>query len=236
MKNSSMKKVFVLDDDKSTLNYIGNFLKDKGVESELFYNPKEFTERLKRGDKADIYFIDINLSSANIGEGFVLIESLRALIPSATIIAITKRNSSQDIDKIFSNGACEYIEKPIDPIFLSRILSRYLDENENFNKGLFPVSSSNQHCNILDDMTLIGLNETKLVVESEFLVLKNYQLVLEGRLLKEITSREQIRSYVEEVTQIPGSNKYKIILNIQLEHPSTRVHIRKWLNKQGQLD
>jgi len=98
----------IIDDSKTIVLLIKNYLEELGIEAITFTNPLKAIEYLKN-NKVDFIFVDYNMPEMN---GVEVIESVRFL-HDGVIIMITSVGENELKLKALEAGAVEFINKPI---------------------------------------------------------------------------------------------------------------------------
>ncbi len=108
-----MKKILIIEDDKSISKELYNLLIHSGYETEIledFSNSKE--EALK--SRADLILLDINIPELN---GELLLKEIRKE-SDVPVIMVTSKTSEVDEGLSISYGADDFITKPYSPAVL----------------------------------------------------------------------------------------------------------------------
>ena len=109
-KGPSQRRVMIVDDDPDALALMENILTDDGFELVKVSNATEVG--LKAAQMSpDLILLDFLMPEIN---GFEVCKALRKneLTRSIPIMAVTCLSKEQDIERIFSCGADEYLAKP----------------------------------------------------------------------------------------------------------------------------
>lgn len=108
----SRKKILVVDSDKDFLHALSIKLGDRGYE--VFFASDVFSAvSVTRKQNPDLLILDIGLPG---GEGFMVMEQVRALDPSAPIpiIILTACDPSVNMKRSFDAGARAFFQKTVD--------------------------------------------------------------------------------------------------------------------------
>jgi len=108
-----MKKVLIVEDEKSLATVISDSLKNEGFETVITHRGDEAIDCFYK-EKPDLILLDINLPGMN---GWEICKKLKAL-SQVTIIMVTARDSEFDEIKGLELGADDYITKPFTPKLL----------------------------------------------------------------------------------------------------------------------
>ena len=105
-----MKKVLIVEDEKSLATVISDSLKNEGFETVITHRGDEAIDCFYK-EKPDLILLDINLPGMN---GWEICKKLKAL-SQVPIIMVTARDSEFDEIKGLELGADDYITKPFTP-------------------------------------------------------------------------------------------------------------------------
>jgi CheY-like chemotaxis protein len=121
------KRIVIIDDDMSSINYYVAILKNFGADIKIFNTGKEFVEFLDR-DKGniDLVFMDFLIPLIN---GIECIRIFRKERKSAPIIMITAYSSELTKSEAYLAGCNEFVLKPIYPEKIFSLLEKYLGSN-----------------------------------------------------------------------------------------------------------
>ena len=108
-----MKKVLIVEDEKSLATVISDSLKNEGFETVITHRGDEAIDCFYK-EKPDLILLDINLPGMN---GWEICKNLKAL-SQVPIIMVTARDSEFDEIKGLELGADDYITKPFTPKLL----------------------------------------------------------------------------------------------------------------------
>ena len=109
-----MAKVYVADDEKNIRELIATFLREQGLEVEIFETGDQLLLRFMEAE-ADVVILDVMRPGTN---GVEIANMLRKR-SDVPIILLTARDSDADFVKGFSAGADDYFTKPFSPLKLS---------------------------------------------------------------------------------------------------------------------
>lgn len=225
--NDHQFDVFVLDDDPSIGRFLAFFLKKRGLNYCIFSNAKEMIVKLKEGNLPKLCFIDLNLTSSNSGEGYSLMLALKknSAYPS-TMVAVSRRNSPEDIEQAFVSGAKEYIQKPIDPITLEALLSKYFDEFSSSELPLGSLSEQFRPCQTLHNFEVVSISNEELTLTTKTFFSVNSKIRLEGPFIFELSGKRSLKALVVNVVE--ESDLYRTVVKIHADNKSL-VSVRKWV-------
>lgn len=108
-----MKKVLIVEDEKSLATVISDSLKNEGFETVITHRGDEAIDCFYK-EKPDLILLDINLPGMS---GWEICKKLKAL-SQVPIIMVTARDSEFDEIKGLELGADDYITKPFTPKLL----------------------------------------------------------------------------------------------------------------------
>jgi diguanylate cyclase (GGDEF)-like protein len=116
-------KILVVDDDRVMLAFLKGILEPWGFQVTLCDDPRECSSLIKH-DRPDLLILDLEMPQVH---GLVLCEQLRsqpetALLP---ILVLTAYKDLENIQKVYSAGADDFVSKPvITPELMTRIFNR----------------------------------------------------------------------------------------------------------------
>lgn len=108
-----MKKILIVEDEKSLATVISDSLKNEGFETVIIHRGDEAIDCFYK-EKPDLILLDINLPGIN---GWEVCKKLKSL-SQIPIIMVTARDSEFDEIKGLELGADDYITKPFTPKLL----------------------------------------------------------------------------------------------------------------------
>lgn len=108
-----MKKILIVEDEKSLATVISDSLKNEGFETVVIHRGDETIDCFYK-EKPDLILLDINLPGMN---GWEVCKKLKSL-SQIPIIMVTARDSEFDEIKGLELGADDYITKPFTPKLL----------------------------------------------------------------------------------------------------------------------
>jgi DNA-binding NtrC family response regulator len=117
-----MRKILVIDDDKSICESLSLYLTEEGYEVETSLSGKQGLQKIQ--DEAwDIIILDIFLSDA---DGLDILRSLKEKAPGSSVIMITAFHDMATTIRAMKLGAIEYIHKPLEIDELDAAIKRVL--------------------------------------------------------------------------------------------------------------
>lgn len=112
-----MAKILLVEDDKSIVNYLTEYLRDEGFETDSAAGQAEAIEKLGV-NKYDLIILDITLRDGN---GFAVCSAAKATTDTP-VIFLTASGDEYSVVTGFDIGADDYVSKPFRPReLLSRI-------------------------------------------------------------------------------------------------------------------
>ncbi len=120
-----MKTILVIDDDDSIIKCFIELFKDEYV-VKTAYNSVEAMNIIELFE-IDMVYIDYRLPGEN---GIEILKKIRFIIPGISVILMTAYGNMQTIIDAISNGATDYIEKPLDIDKLTELTKRILDSKK----------------------------------------------------------------------------------------------------------
>ena len=112
MSEGNMSKplsILVVDDDKSTAQWLKSVLAAEGYRCQTAHGPEE-AEALLREERFDITLVDIYLREAS---GLDFIKRVKALQADCNCVMMTAHASVETVARSVSEGAVEYLGKPL---------------------------------------------------------------------------------------------------------------------------
>jgi len=105
-----MPKVLVVDDEENILKTMGICLRSVGFETQLFLNPMEALESLRK-QKYDLAFIDLKMAPL---DGMEMLQEIKKNSPETTVTIITAHGSIDSAVEAIKKGAYHYLQKPFE--------------------------------------------------------------------------------------------------------------------------
>jgi DNA-binding NtrC family response regulator len=116
--------ILIVDDEKIVRESLTKWFLEDGYHVGAAGDANEAL-RLMQAQKWDIILLDIKMPGV---DGMELQQRINALDPLATIIFITAHGSVDTAVQALKNGAFDYVMKPIDPDYLSHLISNALKQ------------------------------------------------------------------------------------------------------------
>ena len=209
-----MKKILIIEDDKTISDELKILLDDNGYDSYQLFNFHQVTKKIIEFDP-DLVLLDIVLPGTN---GQTILKEIRK---ESNLPVIMLTSKTGDINEIMSMsyGADDYITKPYNPtLLLLRIetLFRHLDD-----QGSNDQIEYNQ-------MTINLLKSTLTYKDNEIILSKN-ELTILYYLIKnhgKIVSRDELMDHLLDYSDFVDDNTLTVNIN----------RLRKKMKNLGILD
>ena len=119
-KDDTALTIMVVDDERSVRDSLRKYFVESGYEAD---SAEDATEALKKLQKQewDVIFLDIRLPGM---DGMELQKRIKSVAPNTIIIMITAYASVDTAVQSLKEGAYDYITKPVDPSYLTHMLSK----------------------------------------------------------------------------------------------------------------
>ena len=108
-----LKKILIVDDEKTILLSLAYALKTEGVEV-ITCNKSEWAEKALSNYHFDLVITDIRLSGTHGREGLQILEHTRKKNPKTPVIVMTAYGSEEVQREARRLGAYRYFDKPVD--------------------------------------------------------------------------------------------------------------------------
>ncbi|MGB8657071.1 MAG: sigma-54 dependent transcriptional regulator [Candidatus Zixiibacteriota bacterium] len=123
-RNDKSVSLLIVDDELSVRDSLTKWFKEDGYRVDAAADATEALKKLKPG-AWDIIFLDIKLPGM---DGMELQQRIKSVDPNATIIMITAYASVDTAVKSLKEGAYDYVTKPVDPDYLSHLVSNVIKQ------------------------------------------------------------------------------------------------------------
>lgn len=117
-----MPRLLIVDDDDDVRRWLSAVLKGQGYEVSELDHPETVVRMLLTGD-IDLALIDYHMPAQ---DGLSLLRDIRDMNMSLPVVILTSEPSQAVAVECFRNGAADFIAKPIDPDYLTIVVSRAL--------------------------------------------------------------------------------------------------------------
>lgn len=144
--SSTMKQVLVVDDNPINTKLLSSYLERYSLRVTVLNDSRKFLN-LVTISNFDIIFLDIfmpHLDGVNCIRA--LQTSNRSYYKTVPIIAVTANSLANDDDRLYKEGFCEVMYKPLCPQFIDKLLKKYLSspcKDEDIKR--FSLSSDEQY-------------------------------------------------------------------------------------------
>ncbi len=125
MKNNEVS-ILVVDDEKVVRDSLTKWFKEDGYKVEGAENAAEALKKMQ-AKKWDILLLDIKMPGM---DGMELHQRIRDIDHTATVIFITAHATVDSAVKALKNGAYDYVTKPVDPDYLSHLISNAVKQRQ----------------------------------------------------------------------------------------------------------
>jgi DNA-binding response OmpR family regulator len=118
-----MKKILIIEDEKNIVLLLKMFLEHNGFEVFTAVNGTDGI-KIAQESNPDLILLDIVLPGIN---GYLVCKNLKEdeKTKDIPIVVISARTSKDDIEKIFSSGAQDYIAKPFSLPQIKKSILKY---------------------------------------------------------------------------------------------------------------
>ena len=178
MTTNSVHKpsILVVDDEKVVRDSLTKWFQQDGYDVSSAENGAQALNRLQER-KWDLILLDIKMPGM---DGMELQQRIVEIDKEATIIFITAHATIESAVKALKRGAFDYVTKPVDPDYLSHVVTNalkartLLQENERLRESLTVVSSSDeivgdspQMKKIFDLIETVARTDTTVMIRGE---------------------------------------------------------------------
>jgi len=123
---SKKKKIFVIDDEQESCEFISHYLQRHGFETDFALNGEEGLEKI-RFIRPDLVLCDIFLPGLN---GMEILKMIKEYNPDISVIMLTGYGSMETVLECLKLGAYDYLAKPIDLEKLLMVIKEALVKKE----------------------------------------------------------------------------------------------------------
>jgi len=121
----SRRSILVVDDDKSTLDYLATFLAARGHAVECLGSGDEAIERLASGFSPLMILLDIMLPGK---DGIEVLGNIKSIYPSLPIIILSGIGQIKTVVEAMRMGASDYLTKPFEEEALELAIDNVLEK------------------------------------------------------------------------------------------------------------
>ncbi len=125
MNKSTIRNIYVVDDDIPSFQLIKELFADQPVRVRHFMDGSDLTGTLEKGEFPDLFVMDIQLPDT---DGIVLTRKIKAVRPGIPVIAYTSYAMPGDREHFIQSGCDAYISKPIDVCKFLSIAGEFLPD------------------------------------------------------------------------------------------------------------
>ncbi len=129
---NSSPSILVVDDEQVVRDSLTKWFREDGYNVSNSASAAEALQQLQ-GRKWDILLLDIKMPGM---DGMELQQRVKEIDPSATIIFITAHATVDTAVKALKEGAYDYVTKPVDPDYLSHLVTNALKQRNLLNENL----------------------------------------------------------------------------------------------------
>ena len=129
---NSNPSILVVDDEQVVRDSLSKWFREDGYHVSAAGSAAEALQQLQ-GRKWDILLLDIKMPGM---DGMELQQRIKEIDSTATIIFITAHATVDTAVKALKEGAFDYVTKPIDPDYLSHLVTNALKQRNLFNENL----------------------------------------------------------------------------------------------------
>ena len=122
MNNSKQKTVLIVEDDKSSFQYLKFVLKLNNINHLWATNGEMAIEYCTNNSEIDLVLMDINMP---VMSGYEATKRIKKIKPNLPIIAQTAYSITGDREKFINAGFNDYISKPTKKEELLKMINRY---------------------------------------------------------------------------------------------------------------
>lgn len=124
--------ILIVDDEQVVRDSLSKWFKEDGFNVSSAAGAAETLQQLQ-GQKWDILLLDIKMPGM---DGMELQQRIKEIDPTATIIFITAHATVDTAVKALKEGAFDYVTKPVDPDYLSHLVTNALKQRSLVNENL----------------------------------------------------------------------------------------------------
>jgi DNA-binding NtrC family response regulator len=129
---NSTISILIVDDEKVVRDSLSKWFREDGYHVGVAENAAAALKQLQ-ANKWDIILLDIKMPGV---DGMELQQRIKEIDPSATIIFITAHASVDTAVQALKSGAFDYVTKPVDPDYLSHLVSNAVKQRSLANENL----------------------------------------------------------------------------------------------------
>lgn len=173
---NSNPSILIVDDEQVVRDSLSKWFKEDGFSVSTAAGAAEALQQLQ-AQKWDILLLDIKMPGM---DGMELQQRIKEIDPTATIIFITAHATVDTAVKALKEGAFDYVTKPVDPDYLSHLVTNALKQrslvNENlklkeqiseFSKADEIVGDSTQMQKVYELIQTVAKTDTTVMIRGE---------------------------------------------------------------------
>jgi len=123
----SDRRILVVDDNKLNLKVALRFMSKYNFKTDECYSGEECIDRIKRGEKYDIIFMDIMMPTLSGVDTFHELQRIEGF-NTPVVVALTADAVEGAKERYLGEGFAEYISKPIVRDHLDEVVHKILDK------------------------------------------------------------------------------------------------------------
>jgi DNA-binding response OmpR family regulator len=222
-----MKKILIVDDQKTILITLEAILKQQG------YQVFAATNSIDAFDKFNNEFIDLIITDAIMplgANGYSLISTIRAAEKNSQvpIIMLTGKREKADVEKALTVGADDYIVKPIDPDILTVKIKNLLQKSEI--DSSFVEAPVQAIAHILTKSEIIAISEIDLKMITNFPLAAGQMYKVTSDFFKQLEI-DVVNTRVASCESL-SETQYKISTHFVGLSDKELSQIRMWIRKK----
>jgi len=134
--------ILIVDDEQVVRDSLSKWFKEDGFNVSSAAGAAEALQQLQ-GQKWDILLLDIKMPGM---DGMELQQRIKEIDPAATIIFITAHATVDTAVKALKEGAFDYVTKPVDPDYLSHLVTNALKQRSLVNENMKLKEQISEFC------------------------------------------------------------------------------------------
>jgi len=203
-----MIKILLLEDDLTLQEIISEYLVEQGYEVDSYFNGASALDAIM-ATQYDMLLLDVRVPEIS---GFELLEYLREIKNSTSVIFITSLSSVENLQKGFDLGANDYLKKPFDLEELNIRIKHQLhlfSSSDVLTVGNFLFYPHNQYLTMGTKKIHLKHKEVQILL---YFLRKSGAIVSLDELIENIWSSENpptyatIRTYIKNLRKVLGSD------------------------------
>ena len=181
-----MAKILLLDDNETTLKIVSSVLNAKAHTVTLARNPMDAFEAILKED-FDLIITDLVLPGGTNGFDFIRTVRRNVSTSKTPIIVITgERKEKRDVERAISDGANDYMVKPIIPENLESKVNHWLTVSAQPPKPSTDFKILNVRGSLNSEVNITKMTEVGFEFKSSFLFQADIKIKIESECFKEI--------------------------------------------------